>query len=226
MTDEDLAAHLAGEAGRLLVAQREGSFLEGAALGHAADQVANAFILAALAEWRPDDAILSEESPDDRERLACSRVWIIDPLDGTREYSEGRRRLGGPCRTRHRRRAEDRGGRAAGAGSAVPIRSRGAARFRRRAPENAGQPHPSARGSGGALPLCSARSWCRWDRPAPRRWRSWPASRRPLLPCRRPARMGQLRAGRRRAWRRAPCQPARRQRAGLQSGRYAAFRIW
>ena len=90
MTDEDLAAHLAEEAGRLLVAQRKGSLLEGAALGHAADQVANAFILTALAEWRPDDAILSEESPDDRERLACSRVWIIDPLDGTREYAEGR----------------------------------------------------------------------------------------------------------------------------------------
>src|SRR6185503_15795465 len=76
--------------GRLLVAQREGSILEGAALGHAADQVANAFILAGLAEWRPEDAILSEESPDDRARLAAKRVWIIDPLDGTREYSEGR----------------------------------------------------------------------------------------------------------------------------------------
>ena len=59
MTDEDLAAHLAEQAGRLLVAQREGSFLEGAALGHEADGVANAFILAGLAEWRPDDAILS-----------------------------------------------------------------------------------------------------------------------------------------------------------------------
>src|SRR3954466_7982386 len=90
LTDEDLAAHLAEEAGRLLLAQREGTILEGAALGHAADQVANAFILAALAEWRPDDAILSEESPDDRARLAAARVWIVDPLDGTREYSEGR----------------------------------------------------------------------------------------------------------------------------------------
>ena len=90
MTDEELAAHLAGEAGRLLVAQRENTILEGTALGRAADQVANAFILAALAEWRPGDAILSEESPDDPTRLAASRVWIVDPLDGTREYGEGR----------------------------------------------------------------------------------------------------------------------------------------
>jgi 3'(2'), 5'-bisphosphate nucleotidase len=90
LTDEDLAAHLAEEAGRLLVAQRQGSVLDGAALGHEADRVANAFLLAGLAEWRPDDAILSEESPDDRARLDAARVWIIDPLDGTREYSEGR----------------------------------------------------------------------------------------------------------------------------------------
>ena len=90
MTDEELAGHLAEEAGRLLLAQREGSLLEGAALGQAADQVANAFILAGLAKWRPGDAILSEESPDDSARLAAMRVWIVDPLDGTREYAEGR----------------------------------------------------------------------------------------------------------------------------------------
>jgi 3'(2'), 5'-bisphosphate nucleotidase len=90
LTDEDLAAHLAEEAGRLLVAQRRDSILQGSALGRAADQVANAFILAGLASWRPGDAILSEESPDDPARLAASRVWIVDPLDGTREYSEGR----------------------------------------------------------------------------------------------------------------------------------------
>ena len=90
MTDEELAAHLAQEAGRLLMEQRAGSFLEGTALGHVADQVANAFILTGLAEWRPGDAVLSEESPDDPARLAASRVWIIDPLDGTREYSEKR----------------------------------------------------------------------------------------------------------------------------------------
>jgi 3'(2'), 5'-bisphosphate nucleotidase len=90
VTDEDLAAHLAEEAGRLLLEQRNSSLLQGAALGHVADQVANAFILTGLAEWRPADAVLSEESPDDRVRLANSRCWIIDPLDGTREYGEGR----------------------------------------------------------------------------------------------------------------------------------------
>ena len=90
MTDEELAAHLAEEAGRLLLEQRESALLEGAALGAVADQVANAFILAGLAQWRPGDAILSEESFDDRRRLDHERVWIIDPLDGTREYGEGR----------------------------------------------------------------------------------------------------------------------------------------
>lgn len=90
MTDEDLAAHLAEEAGRLLLEQRRSALLEGAALGHVADQVANAFILTGLAEWRPGDAWLSEESCDDRSRLGRSRAWIVDPLDGTREYSEGR----------------------------------------------------------------------------------------------------------------------------------------
>jgi len=90
VTDEELAAHLAEEAGRLLLEQRGSALLEGAALGAVADQVANAFILAGLALWRPGDAILSEESFDDRRRLDHERVWIIDPLDGTREYGEGR----------------------------------------------------------------------------------------------------------------------------------------
>jgi 3'(2'), 5'-bisphosphate nucleotidase len=90
MTDEDLAAYLAAEAGRLLLAQRDGGALEGAALGRAADRIANAFILDGLAKWRPDDAVLSEESFDDRRRLGYARVWVIDPLDGTREYSEMR----------------------------------------------------------------------------------------------------------------------------------------
>ena len=90
MTDEELAAHLAEEAGRLLLQQRRSALLEGVALGAVADRVANAFILAGLAQWRPGEAILSEESFDDRHRLEHERVWIVDPLDGTREYSEGR----------------------------------------------------------------------------------------------------------------------------------------
>ena len=90
MTDEELAGRLAEGAGRLLVELRASRFLEGPALGLVADKVANAFILTSLSEWRPDDPILSEESPDRPERLASDRVWIIDPLDGTREYGEGR----------------------------------------------------------------------------------------------------------------------------------------
>ena len=90
MTDEELAAELAEGAGRLLMELRRSRFLEGRALGRIGDKVANAFILTALREWRPDDPILSEESPDLAERLRSERVWIIDPLDGTREYTEGR----------------------------------------------------------------------------------------------------------------------------------------
>lgn len=90
MTDEELAAELADGAGKLLMALRDRSFPDGRSLGRVADKVSNAFILTSLAEWRPDDAILSEESPDCSDRLARERVWIVDPLDGTREYSEGR----------------------------------------------------------------------------------------------------------------------------------------
>jgi len=90
LTDEDLAARLAEGAGQLLMELRHSGFLEGRALGAVADKVANAFILTSLREWRPQDPVLSEESPDRLERLESERVWIIDPLDGTREYSEGR----------------------------------------------------------------------------------------------------------------------------------------
>ncbi len=88
VTDAELAADIAAEAGELLRAlQLTGS---GRALGDAGDAQANALILTRLRAERPDDAILSEEMADDLSRCACSRVWVIDPLDGTREYSEGR----------------------------------------------------------------------------------------------------------------------------------------
>jgi 3'(2'), 5'-bisphosphate nucleotidase len=90
MTDEDLAAKLAETAGRLLLALRESGTLEGRALGDAGDVTANAYLMSALSALRPEDAILSEERVDDLTRLQNSRVWIVDPLDGTREYSEGR----------------------------------------------------------------------------------------------------------------------------------------
>ncbi len=89
MTDEDLAAQLAEGAGRLLMTLREMRPSD-PTLGIVADKVANAFILTSLREWRPEDPILSEESPDELKRLESERVWIVDPLDGTREYKEGR----------------------------------------------------------------------------------------------------------------------------------------
>jgi 3'(2'), 5'-bisphosphate nucleotidase len=90
MTDADLAAHLAACAGRLLVEVRASRMFEGKSLGVAGDQVANQFLVHALRAARPDDGLLSEESKDTDERLAKSRVWIVDPVDGTREYGEER----------------------------------------------------------------------------------------------------------------------------------------
>ena len=90
MTDEDLAAHLAADAGRILMEVRASGRHHGAGLGRAGDAEANALLVAALRELRPDDGLLSEEERDDLTRLDRERVWIVDPLDGTREYGEGR----------------------------------------------------------------------------------------------------------------------------------------
>lgn len=87
--DAELAAELATDAGRLLLDLRdELGFDDPHALRKAGDRRSNDLLLARLAESRPDDAVLSEESPDDRRRLAADRLWIIDPLDGTNEYGE------------------------------------------------------------------------------------------------------------------------------------------
>jgi 3'(2'), 5'-bisphosphate nucleotidase len=88
--DAELAAQLAEVAGELLVIVRDSGLLSLKALGKAGDQTANQFLIHALAEQRPNDGLLSEESKDTDERLTKSRVWIIDPVDGTREYGEGR----------------------------------------------------------------------------------------------------------------------------------------
>ncbi len=87
-TDAELAADLAEEAGRLLLEVRERVGHDFPyALGDAGDVHANALLLERLRSERPDDAVLSEEAHDDLNRLRADRVWIIDPLDGTREYS-------------------------------------------------------------------------------------------------------------------------------------------
>lgn len=83
--DAKLARAVADAAGTLLLQiQRDGSD------GARGDREANQLILDMLSEARPQDSILSEESADDPARLAASRVWIVDPLDGTREFAEGR----------------------------------------------------------------------------------------------------------------------------------------
>ncbi len=90
MTDAELAAHLAECAGRILLQVRDSGMFDGKALGKAGDQTANQFLVHALRQQRPDDGLLSEESQDTAERLGKSRVWIVDPVDGTREYGEAR----------------------------------------------------------------------------------------------------------------------------------------
>lgn len=86
LTDAALASWLAVEAGRRLLGARRGEADDGAR----GDALAQSFLAQALAAHRPADHVLSEEAADDAGRLAAERVWIIDPLDGTREYSEGR----------------------------------------------------------------------------------------------------------------------------------------
>lgn len=90
MTDAALARAIADEAGALLLAIRAEARETGKALGDRGDREANTLILARLQAARPDDFILSEESLDDRARCSARRVWIVDPLDGTREYAGGR----------------------------------------------------------------------------------------------------------------------------------------
>ena len=85
--DHALAAWTATTAGRLLLQVRtEG--LEGRQLKDAGDRSAHELLMRLLAEHRPGDAVLSEEGSDDKARLQADRVWIVDPLDGTREFSE------------------------------------------------------------------------------------------------------------------------------------------
>ncbi|MFZ5746870.1 MAG: 3'(2'),5'-bisphosphate nucleotidase CysQ [Pseudomonadota bacterium] len=90
LSDAALAADIARQAGDLLLALQRSGAASGKELGDRGDRDANALILDRLRAARPDDAILSEESADDLSRCQCRRAWIVDPLDGTREYAEGR----------------------------------------------------------------------------------------------------------------------------------------
>ncbi len=87
-TDAALAAEVAKDAGELLLAVREEiGFYDPYDLGDAGDRRANTLILDRLRDERPDDAVLSEEATDDLSRVQADRVWIVDPVDGTHEFS-------------------------------------------------------------------------------------------------------------------------------------------
>ena len=87
--DHQLATRLATEAGRLLLEVREElADAEPQVRKDEGDQRSHDLLMAALATARPDDAVLSEEGRDDLARLDATRTWIIDPLDGTREFGE------------------------------------------------------------------------------------------------------------------------------------------
>jgi 3'(2'), 5'-bisphosphate nucleotidase len=86
MNDAALARAAADAAALALLGLRRRGWDEG--LGCDGDALANATILRILRNVRPKDAVLSEEAVDDPARLSATRVWIVDPLDGTREYAE------------------------------------------------------------------------------------------------------------------------------------------
>jgi 3'(2'), 5'-bisphosphate nucleotidase len=90
LDDAALAAALADGAGRRLLDVRAEPGLAGRELKDAGDAASQAWLAAGLAAARPGDAVLSEEAADSAARLSAARVWIIDPLDGTREFSEHR----------------------------------------------------------------------------------------------------------------------------------------
>jgi 3'(2'), 5'-bisphosphate nucleotidase len=86
-SDHELAAELASQAGQRLLVLRD-SNREPSELRKAGDRSSHEFLTGELARLRPGDCVLSEEGSDDPARLSADRVWIVDPLDGTREYGE------------------------------------------------------------------------------------------------------------------------------------------
>ena len=90
-SDAELATHLAVQAGRLLVDLRDRMWAQGAEswqVMDSGDRLANELLMNELAAARPGDIVFSEEAADDRRRLTSDRVWIVDPLDGTKEFGE------------------------------------------------------------------------------------------------------------------------------------------
>ncbi|MGH3328327.1 MAG: inositol monophosphatase family protein, partial [Streptomycetales bacterium] len=92
LDDHELAGHLASHAGaRLLEIRERHGFADPAALRSAGDRTSHEVLVAELAKRCPDDAVLSEEGAADPRRRTAERVWIVDPLDGTREFGEAGR---------------------------------------------------------------------------------------------------------------------------------------
>ena len=87
-SDVEVAEAAARAAGAVLLELRDRGELTGRPLGDAGDAAAQQAIADVLRALRPDDAVFSEEAVDDPRRLQADRVWIVDPLDGTREYGE------------------------------------------------------------------------------------------------------------------------------------------
>jgi 3'(2'), 5'-bisphosphate nucleotidase len=89
-SDDSLAAELAAAAGKTLLAVRASGLFTADELGETGDELSHVLLSRALDAHRPEDGMLSEEGDADPPRRRAKRVWIIDPLDGTREYAEGR----------------------------------------------------------------------------------------------------------------------------------------
>ena len=90
ISDSRLTNSLAQGCGEILKGVRNGGLLRGLSLGDAGDEAAQEWIARVLAQHRPQDGMLSEEASDDLARLKKDRVWIVDPLDGTKEFATGR----------------------------------------------------------------------------------------------------------------------------------------
>ncbi len=91
--DHAVAELLAVDAGKLLVSLRKDLAAKGfdqRSIKNAGDRESHVWLMEKLAELRPEDPVLSEEGRDNSHRLSSSRAWIVDPLDGTREFGEGR----------------------------------------------------------------------------------------------------------------------------------------
>ncbi len=90
LSDARLTYLLALGTGEILKGVRNVGLLRGRTLGDAGDELAQSWIARVLEQHRPDDGFLSEEAADNPSRLKRDRVWIIDPLDGTKEFATGR----------------------------------------------------------------------------------------------------------------------------------------